>query len=164
MGTEPSNGNGAATAIEGRLGALEQRLSHLEDLVEINQLFIDYGIALDAGDFETYGSLFAPDGQAMLGPMGRAQGPAAITEMMQRVLGDSVGSTYHVISSPVVEIDGDTATARVMWTVVNRGPAGEAALKGIGHHRDELVKVDGRWKFYKRKGFVDIPSAIRPDN
>jgi hypothetical protein len=54
---------------------IEARLRHLEDLASIHQLFIDYGLALDAGDFTTYANLFARDGELLLGPMGRATGP-----------------------------------------------------------------------------------------
>jgi hypothetical protein len=56
--------------------ALEARLARLEDLMEIHQLFVDYGRYLDAGDFDAYAELFADDGEVLLGPMGRAKGPA----------------------------------------------------------------------------------------
>jgi hypothetical protein len=79
---------------------------------------------------------------------------------MEGTLGGSAGSSYHVISSPRVELDGDTATSEVMWTVVNRGSDGTAVLSMIGRHRDRLVREDGRWRFRERKGYVDIPSAM----
>ena len=139
---------------------IEARLQRMEDLLEIQQLFIDYGAHLDAGDFESYASLFATDGEVKLGPMGKAQGRDAIRRLMEGVLAGGVGTSYHVISSPRVELDGDTATSEVMWTVVNRGPDGQAVLSMIGKHRDRLVREDGRWRFRERRGFVDIPSAM----
>jgi uncharacterized protein (TIGR02246 family) len=139
---------------------LAARVQRLEDLMEIHQLFIDYGHALDAGDFDTYASLFAEDGEVLLGPVGRAKGRAEIKELMTRTLSSGVGTSYHVISSPQVQLDGDTATSQVMWTVVNRTPDGQASLSMIGRHRDELVREDGRWRFARRKGYVDIPSAM----
>jgi hypothetical protein len=48
-----------------------------------------------------------------------------------------------------------------MWTVVTRGADDEATLGMIGRHKDELVREQGRWKFFRRRGFVDIPSAYR---
>jgi hypothetical protein len=59
-----------------------------------------------------------------------------------------------------VQLDGDTATSQVMWTVVNRTGDGQAALTMIGRHRDDLVRENGRWRFARRKGYVDIPSAM----
>jgi hypothetical protein len=29
----------------------------------------------------------------------------------------------------------------------------------IGHHRDQLIRRDGRWRFLRRAGHVDIPST-----
>lgn len=143
-------------------GELEARLQRLEDLQEIGQIFVDYGRLLDLGDFAAFSRLFAIDGEILLGPYGRATGPAAIEALMTRAIGPIVGHSYHVISSPVIELDGDTATAEVMWTVVDRDDHGKPRLGGIGRHRDALVREDGRWRIKKRRGQVDIPSAIAP--
>jgi hypothetical protein len=139
----------------------ESRLQRLEDLQAIQQLFIEYGNFLDAGDFESYSKLFAKEGEAMMGPMGRAKGPEAIKELMTRVIGDDVGKGYHLITSPIVKLDGDTATSDVMWSVIHRGADGNPVLTMMGRHKDDLVREDGQWKFLRRKGFVDIPSAFR---
>ena len=53
---------------------LAARVQRLEDRLEIHQLFIDYGLALDAGDFDVYAALFAEQGEVLLGPMGRGEG------------------------------------------------------------------------------------------
>jgi uncharacterized protein (TIGR02246 family) len=139
---------------------LAARIQRLEDLMEIHQLFVDYGLALDAGDFDTYASLFADEGEVLLGPVGRAKGRDEIKDLMTKTLSSGVGSSYHIISSPQVQLDGDTATSEVMWTVVNRTREGQATLTMIGRHRDELVRENGRWRFARRRGYVDIPSAM----
>ena len=141
---------------------LEARLRRLEDLTAINQLFIDYGHHLDAGNFESYAALFAEDGEVQLGPMGRAKGRSEIQALMTKVLTGLVGTSFHVISNPMVNLDGDTATTDVMWTVVQRGDDGQPVLGMIGRHRDELVREDGQWRFKLRRGFVDIPSVMAP--
>ncbi len=144
------------------LAAIEARLRRLEDITEIHQLFVDYGMYLDAGDLDAYAGLFAADGEVMLGPMGRAKGPDEIRALMERALAGLTGSSYHVISSPQVNIDGDTATSEVMWTVVQRGADGKPEVPMIGRHRDQLVRENGRWRFKLRRGYVDIPSALAP--
>ena len=60
----------------------------------------------------------------------------------------------------MIALSGDTATSEVMWTVVQRAEDGRPSLSMMGRHRDELVREDGRWRFSKRRGFVDIPSVM----
>jgi ketosteroid isomerase-like protein len=140
-------------------GDLEERLRRLEDLAAINQLFIDYGAHLDAHDFDAYARLFDEDGEVLLGPLGRAKGPADIKTLMERTMGPTGGQSFHVVSSPVVTLQGDRAEARVMWTVIQQDDTGRAQVGMIGHHRDQLIRRDGRWRFLRRAGHVDIPSA-----
>ncbi len=136
----------------------EARLRRLEDLEEIRQLFVDYGHLLDLGDYAAYAHLFAQDGELMLGPMGRATGPEEIEALMSRLGG---AGSLHLITSPIVTLDGDQAASRVMWTVINRAEDGTPFLGMVGHHEDELVREGGRWRFRRRRGFVEIPSAVR---
>jgi len=142
---------------------LEARLQRLEDLLEIQQLFIDYGSHLDAGRFDEYAKLFASDGEVKLGPMGRAKGPEAIQALMESILGNRADSekSYHLITSPMVQIDGDSATSEVMWSVVHIGEDGNPELSSLGVHNDELVREDGRWKFRERRGSMRIPAVFR---
>jgi uncharacterized protein (TIGR02246 family) len=139
---------------------LAQRIQRLEDLMAIHQLFVDYGRHLDAGDIDAYASLFAEDGEVLLGPLGRAKGRAAIRELMTRVLAGRVGSSYHIISSPQVALDGDRATATVMWTVIARTADGGVALTMIGHHVDEVRRERDGWRFVRRRGHVDLPATL----
>src|SRR5262245_12237460 len=81
--------------LEPTADALAPRLQRLEDLMAIQQLFIDYGRYLDAGDIDAYASLFAEDGEVLLGPLGRAKGRAAIKELMGKALDGKQGSSYH---------------------------------------------------------------------
>src|ERR1700712_4625730 len=134
--------------------ALEARLQRLEDLKAIRQVFMDYGLHLDKGDFDSYSKLFAREGEAMLGPLGRAKGPTEIKALMMRLMSADVGKAYHIISSPVIKLDGDRATSDVMWTVISRGADGNPELSMIGRHKDELIREDGECKFLKRRGFV----------
>lgn len=143
--------------------SLEDRLARLEALQEIQQLFIDYGLALDEGDFVRYAELFASEGSIALGPMGKAEGRSAIRELMERTMEGRVGRSRHIVSSPQISIDpsGDRATSQVMWTVVHRGDDGQPILTMIGRHHDELVREDGRWKILHRRGSIDIPSTFK---
>jgi uncharacterized protein (TIGR02246 family) len=139
---------------------LAARVQRLEDLLEIHQLFVDYGLALDAGDLDAYAALFAKDDEVLIGPMGRARGRDEIKALMTKTLSGGVGSSFHIISSPQVQLDGDSATSQVMWSVVTQADSGQAALTMIGRHRDDLVREDGHWKIARRRGFVDLPTTM----
>lgn len=141
---------------------LTTRLQRLEDLQAINQLFIDYGRHLDAGDFDSYAELFADDGEVLLGPLGRAIGRKAIRELMTTMLAGKVGESLHIVTSPIVNLTGDTATSSVMWTVMHRAAGGEPVVTMVGRHEDALVRERGQWKIQRRRGFVDMPSNFRP--
>lgn len=139
---------------------IEARLQRLEDLLAINQLFIDYGEHLDAGDFDAYAALFSDDGEVMLGPMGRATGRAEIRALMSGMLADRVGSTFHIVSSPRIDLRGDTATSTVMWSVATTADDGLARLSMVGHHLDDLVRTADGWRFRRRRGVVNLPAAL----
>lgn len=139
--------------------SVEERLRRVEDVLEIQQLFVDYGAHLDAGRFDEYAALFSEEGEISLGPMGRAKGREAIRDLMAATLAGNVGNSYHIISSPMVQLNGDEATSEVMWSVIHRDTDGQARLSMCGRHRDRLVREDGRWRFARRRGYIDIPSA-----
>jgi ketosteroid isomerase-like protein len=141
--------------------AMADRLQRLEDLEEIRQLFIDYGHHLDSGNFAAYGELFADDGEVLLGPVGRAKGPAAIEALMRKTMEGARGSSFHIVSNPIIELQGDQATTEVMWTVVARDEEDNATVTMLGRHRDTLVREGQRWRFLRRQGFIDIPSRYR---
>ena len=141
--------------------ALEKRLQRVEDILAIQQLFIDYGHYLDAGLFDEYAGLFAEDGKVQLGPMGVAQGRDAIRELMTRALGDQIGKSFHIISSPRIAFeDDDRATSEVMWTVIDRSADDRPVVTMTGRHRDILVRDKGRWYFLRRRGYLDIPGVL----
>ncbi|MBO0728820.1 MAG: nuclear transport factor 2 family protein [Acidimicrobiaceae bacterium] len=139
---------------------LEGRVRALEDMVEIQQLVNNYGRLLDRGDFAAYAELFATDGEVLLGPVARAAGRDEVRKAMEAAVPAPYGNSFHIIGTPIVTLDGDTASSEVMWTVINRGADGRPVVGMIGRHKDDLVREDGRWRFKRRKGFVDIPSTM----
>lgn len=141
---------------------LDARLRRLEDIFAIQQLFIDYGLALDTGDFSTYAQVFADNGELHLGPIGTAVGRTEIEALMARTMEGRVGMSFHIVSSPQITfVDDDHATSQVMWTVVHRQKNGEPKLTMMGRHIDRLVRERGVWKIASRRGLIDLPSEFR---
>ncbi len=141
-------------------GGLADRLRRLEDLQAIQQLFIDYGRHLDAGDFPAYAALFTEDGEVLLGPVGRAQGRREIEALMTTALSAHVGETYHLVTGPRITLDGDRATASVNWTVVARSTDGAPTVSMIGRHEDVLVRTAEGWRIRRRRGLIDMPGRL----
>ncbi|MEY3055425.1 MAG: hypothetical protein RL550_1948 [Actinomycetota bacterium] len=141
---------------------IDARLKRIEGTLEIQQLFVDYGLALDAGDFAAYAQVFAENGELNLGPLGTAIGRPAIQELMSRTMDGRVGNSFHIVSSPQITFtDDDHATSQVMWTVVHRQTDGSPKLTMMGRHVDRLVREDGSWKIASRRGLIDLPSEYR---
>jgi hypothetical protein len=69
-----------------------------------------------------------------------------------------VGNAFHIVSSPRIQLDGDTARCQVMWTVIEKDADGKPQVTLMGRHFDRLVREDGRWRFLKRTGRLDIPT------
>ncbi|HLY81558.1 MAG TPA: nuclear transport factor 2 family protein [Acidimicrobiales bacterium] len=68
-------------------------------------------------------------------------------------------ASIHISSNPVIDIDGDTASAESDFLVVRRDPGGRARSVLVGRYRDRLRRLDdGRWVIYTRTGV----SVARP--
>ena len=144
-------------ADDATLRALQERLQRLEDLEEIRRLYLDYGMNLDAGDAAAYAKLFARDAKLRLGPVMRGDGREEIeaaAAQTVKLAPDGSRTSVHVLNAPRIELNGDTATGECIWLAVSVSSGTQKTM--VGRHVDELVKEDGRWRFAKRKGLLDI--------
>lgn len=129
------------------LDALERRIQRLEDLEAIKQLKARYALACDAGyDAEALAAMFTVDAVWDGGPLGRNEGREAIRRFFQ---GSShrISFAVHNIVSPVIEIDGDTATG--IWYLLQTCTYidGNQAVWGAATYHDRYFREDGAWKF-----------------
>jgi len=161
MAQPPNEGSGKGD-LWGDVMSTEERLRRLEDQLEIQRLVNEYGRLLDQRNFVAFAQLFAEDGEILLGPLARATGPTEIQRAMEAAVPGEPGDDIHIIGTPMIELDGDTATSEVMWTVLRRGPDGSPLLSMVGRHRDTLVRNGNQWRIKRRRGFVDIPSVLPP--
>jgi uncharacterized protein (TIGR02246 family) len=150
-------------SMDDELRSLAARLRRLEDLEEIRRLYIDYGRHLDAGDPAAYATLFARDAKLRLGPVMRADGREEIERAAAKVVRlapDGSKSSVHLLASPTIELDGDTATGECVWAAISRAEDGGPRVL-VGRHVDRLVREDGHWRFARRAGLIDI-GALGP--
>jgi ketosteroid isomerase-like protein len=130
------------------------RLQQLEDREEIRQIFVDYARYLDSGDHAGYASLFAADG-ALAAQLGEAVGPAAIEAILDENLGPQVRGdlppAIHITANHDIHVDGDTATATVVWYYLTTDPDSVPTILQSGRYLDDLVREDGRWKIRRHE-------------
>ena len=137
-------------------------LQEIQDRVMIEDLMARYEWALDTGDADAYGALFTEDAALQSGNR-TTQGRAAITQEVRDLVarfraaaGEASAETrparkvIHAHANAVIEISGDTATARSNWIEVWNIRDGAAEVGAAGEYHDMLVKQDGRWYFQHR--------------
>lgn len=151
---------GAVAPATGRPG-LEQRVALMEDERAIREVLVLYGEYLDARDYGRFASLFASDG-VWTGGFGSAQGPAAIRALLEENMGVVAEGfinreAFHLMTSMVVHLDGDRATARSRYQSFRAGPEGQPYILYSGRYFDELVREETGWKIRRRTTVGVIP-------
>jgi uncharacterized protein (TIGR02246 family) len=128
----------------------------------IRRLFEEYRRALDERDFDAYTRLFTEDGVFVTNRRSY-EGREEIREMLEQLPGGAAdgprGLSVHLLANPVVDVDGDGATAEVTWAFIVGGEGDTPALRMLGRYRDVLRREGGTWKFTRRDARADIPSS-----
>ena len=128
-----------------------------EDKLAVQELIADYALRLDSGDLDGYVDNFTEDG-VFEGTSGRFEGRDAVRAYVGHLMetrGD--GPTLrHVLGIP--SIHGDATRCHAQTYVIIPGQKGDApiSIPLVGVYTDEIVKVDGRWRFAKRNVRMDL--------
>ncbi len=136
---------------------------YADDRAEIENLSNKYMVAVDSGDIETVMSTWAEDG-VLEWVNGVEVGKAAIRKAMSGFGGarkvdipegaTSRARTRHQIINHVIDVTGNTAKTTAYWfALTNNTPQKDVQLLYFGHYEDDLVRVNGKWLFKKRKVF-----------
>lgn len=132
------------------------------DRVEIGEVLQRYGLALDEKDFDLLDEVFTPDARlryAMPSPPGGEPPPAAEGGLAQwkaifRGFLAPFYWTQHLVSPPVVELEGDRArsTCRLLAShvQVRRADGGRQLWTVYGVYRDEWLRTAGGWRIARR--------------
>jgi ketosteroid isomerase-like protein len=146
-------------APDSRLDQLTRRVQRIEDQDAIWRLFMTYKRALDQRDFATYASLFTDDA-VWIGNLGKVIGPEQIERLLKETLevwDDDRERTHHLVLNPVIDVDGDTATAESSWGYVTRDENDAPVLLMLGRYLDELRRTPDGWRFSRRVAYSDVP-------
>jgi uncharacterized protein (TIGR02246 family) len=128
----------------------------MDDRTMINDLFVRYTTALDAGDVETIVGCFTEDGALESPAVGVYAGRAGIREFAERFarFRERGSQLRHFISNLAVQVEGNTARATCyLMNVITRN--GKTELMPPGRYDCRLAKIDGAWLFRHRLVVLD---------
>ena len=145
----------------------DPRVQALEDRARIEELLMEYYGSLGTSSHD-YANYFTAD--ALLDVNGQVahdhEGIEGIYKSTAERTGVRNGTFRMVLTNLRVQVDGDKATASMIWTGVHsESVTAVPQVAEQGTEQDELVKVDGRWLFSKRIVTSDggMPEALLPD-
>ena len=136
-------------------------LPSVEDRLAINDLFVRYTTALDAGDVETIVACFTEDGALESPAVGIYSGRQGIREFAERFarFREAGSQLRHFISNLAVRVDGDEARAACyLLNIITR--SGTTELLAPGRYDCRLAKVGGEWLFRHRLVVLDHEVAL----
>jgi SnoaL-like domain len=144
--------------------SLEQRLTAVEDALEIYNLIASHPPSADTGS-ENYGRhAYAKDGVIDLGGGKGAHGNEAISQVVRKPdhLAAIEGGLAHFCGLPRVDVTGDTATATSYLQVItpnrdgqdvdvpNHGVSKGYRIHRLGANRWEFTRTAQGWKITRR--------------
>jgi hypothetical protein len=129
----------------------------LLDRIQIEDFLTKYYYDLSAGKAHELSEYFTKDAYLDVDST-IARGHAEIAKLYQRPAGSTPAAAtaqrrrgHMLLTNPVINIDGDKATAEVIWTgVMNEGVGKAPSLYEEGREYSELRKIDGKWLISKR--------------
>ncbi|MEI9851566.1 MAG: nuclear transport factor 2 family protein [Sphingomonas sp.] len=128
------------------------------DRMQIEDLFVRYYSGLGGGDPDGFGAFFVEGAELDVNGV-VAHGREEIGDLYRAVAIDKpnlTGVFRMILSNVLIQVDGDTATARMMWTqTLNDTIKGPPRLIEQGLEYDRLVKQGGKWKIEKRVVIAD---------
>jgi hypothetical protein len=132
-----------------------------DDWHAIETLIMTYAERVDLGDYAGVADLF--DGATYRSALGDdvvvQEGRDAVLntfETLVRRYPDGTPRTKHVTTNVMVEVDGDTATARSYYTVMQQTDVLPLQPIICGRYHDRFEQRDGAWRFIDRLIFSDL--------
>ena len=118
-----------------------------------------FDFTIDGGDFDAHTALFTEDFtfESDYGDHDSVESYREWVEGFHSQMKEK-GGTRHVMSNPVVMLDGDEAEVEAYLVIYSQG---DGSVLGTAVTRDRMRRVDGTWKIAKRVLRVD--ANARPD-
>ncbi|MGE2729916.1 nuclear transport factor 2 family protein [Mycolicibacterium vaccae] len=128
-------------------------MTDLADKLAVTELLYRYAELIDAGDFVGVGRLLGRG--RFMGVSGADDIAGLFTATTRRFPAHgNTPRTRHLVLNPIVEIDGDTATARSTFCVVQATDSVALQPIVVGRYSDTFARDHAGWYFTDRH--VDI--------
>jgi hypothetical protein len=122
-----------------------------DDTEAVRALVHEYAFRLDAGDIDGVAALFEHADLRSTRHDRVLRGIEGAHTLLENVImrDDGTPATMHQLTNVTVSVDGDTATARSYFTVLQVTRQGLHPILA-GEYRDRFTRVDGAWRFAER--------------
>ncbi len=131
----------------------EAALTALLDQKEIEDLFVRYYLGLGGDDPDWFGQFFVEGAELDVNGI-VVHGRDGIGKLYRDVAEDKpnlTGTFRMILSNLLIDVDGDKATAHMMWTqTLNDTIKGPPRFIEQGWEVDALVRQNGKWRISKR--------------
>lgn len=137
-------------ALDQRIAALEDRVQLLEDHLAILRLVSSWGPAVDTGSSRAAADLWDESG-VLESDLSRLEGPAAVTAMVESGGQQELiaRGCAHVLTAPVISVDGDQATVIAYSQVYLRADDGHDVWR-VSANRWECARTSEGWRITRR--------------
>ena len=131
---------------------------------QITELIYTYAERIDAGDFDGVADLFAHAEMTFAGNEHVISGRdriAALYARTTRRYDDGTPRTKHVLTNVIVTPDGDRATSRSYFTVLQAVP-GALALQPViaGRYQHRFERAPEGWRFRAVRILIDLSGDL----
>jgi 3-phenylpropionate/cinnamic acid dioxygenase small subunit len=125
----------------------------IEAKLAVTELLYRYAELIDAGDFDGVGALL---GRGNFMGVSGAEGIAKLFATTTRRFPEhgNTPRTRHLVLNPIVDVDGDAATARSTFCVVQQTETVALQPIAVGRYADTFAHDSTGWHFTQRT--VDI--------
>lgn len=126
----------------------------LYDRIQIEDMLVRYYFDLSSGKSHDLAQYYTDD--AILDVNGIiSEGREEIEKLYAGLDGgeeaEAESRGHMLLNNPIIDVDGDTATAWVIWTgIANDDLKGPPRFLEQGREYDELVKIEDQWYIQKR--------------
>lgn len=126
----------------------------IDDRIAIQDLLASYCFTLDDRDWTAFSALFHPDAEIDFSAFGGPTGSVETLTQFLKPIAEQVPRWQHTTSTMQLVQHGEAVHARtaaqVMMVTARPDGAEHVSFNGLWY-RDELVRHEGRWVFFRRR-------------